>query len=132
MHRSTLCGGTIISKNVILTAAHCVPQLPNVEIISMTATIGNSNPDAADAKTINVHSVLLHPKHKIIPIKDRVFILNDLALVRLEKDLNFNNNAIQPINLPVENYSDADLLDRNKTKLLVVGWGRQQKLSMLI
>ena len=123
---SASCGGTIISKNLILTAAHCVSDS---EIISATVTIGNSNPQVGE--TININAIKIHPKHKRIVITNEFqFLLHDLAILRLAQDLNFDNVTIQPINLPQENYSDDDLLDRNKTKLSVIGWGKQQKLGM--
>ena len=43
--------------------------------------------------------------------------------MKLSNDLDFTDDTIDYIGLPTQNYTDADLLDINETKLMVAGWG---------
>ena len=54
------CGGSIISKNVIMTAAHCV----NRDKENKTSVlVGNSNLLSHQIRRIKVKSILIHPNY---------------------------------------------------------------------
>ena len=157
--KSSICGGTIISKNLVLTTVHCVKvpeetvsenchvhwsvreqcRKKHSQIHSITATMGDSNMESNKTKVVAVDSVLIHPRyHKaifqyIVRIgnfkKDFVLRYNDIALLRLKEDLDFTDDSIQPIGLPSQTYTYNVLLDTNVTRLMVAGWGKQLKLG---
>ena len=113
------CTGAIISKSVILTAAHCVKLDPwwwptkLVNPSNVFVTFGHS--DLGNAKNMSVKSILIHPNYNYY--RD-----NDLALLKLSNDLEFND-AIQPISLPSPNYTKYDLLFE---ELIFAGYGSEE------
>ena len=139
------CGGSIISKNLIVTAAHCVENATKIIVI-----LGNSNSSSELALIASVKTILNHPAYDSSSFQvnglSNTIDLYDISLLRLSADLNFNE-AIQPISLP-----KADLVGnvrqtlkpeyRFEKKLLinvsfhmtdskfwVAGWGRSMDFS---
>lgn len=105
------CGGTIISEQYILTAAHCVINVQESElkivrvgIIKLPASLKRPDPSL----DLNVKNVTVHPDYKW---KEK---LNDIALVKLEKKLTWTD-SIKPACL----YTKTD----EPTPLMVTGWG---------
>ena len=100
--QSSSCTGSIISKNVILTAAHCVER-GSSNPTNIHVKFGNS--DLGNAMNMAVKSIVKHPNlyGNLYEFKtDR-----DLALLKLSNDLEFND-AVQPISLPSTSYSNYD------------------------
>ena len=127
-NKGSLCTYVLISDRFALTAAHCVENPGSIRDI--TVTMGHSNWGSNQTVKYKVKYVLIHPKFQHTVFSDSIDPYeNDIALLRLSSDLNFTE-AIQPIGLPTETYSDDVLLDTNKTKLLVAGWGKKVKLGM--
>ena len=131
------CTGSIITKNVILTAAHCAEHLEKTNpLLSYSeVTIGHSNYSSEFAIKIGVKSILKHPNYIHVEEsftdfeeyvkydKERNFTHdNDIALWKLSKDLEFNDK-VQPIALPSAIHSDTFLTE---TDLLFAGWGKAE------
>nr|XP_016936780.2 serine protease SP24D-like [Drosophila suzukii] len=107
------CGGSILTRNFILTAAHCVSDEDENHVIT---------PVAADRFTIRAGSNdrfsggVLHQVAEVIIHEGYGNFLNDVALLRLESPLIFSS-SIQPIDLPsVDTPADVDVI--------ISGWGR--------
>lgn len=99
------CGGTIISKNYIITAGHCIKQrIPSNVLVAL----GSNYLDTPRA-VYPAAAFIQHPNYKKS--------VNDIGLIRVLQDIEFNE-LIQPIALPI--------VDRNYDgySLLVTGWGR--------
>ncbi len=103
------CGGSLINKNTVITAAHCVR---NLDPKTLSVVLGlhrlheNKN---QNTQTIKVSKFVLHP------FFSRFTWTNDIAILHLEHSAQFNEH-VQPILLP----------ERDSTpngEVFVAGWG---------
>ena len=100
--KSGKCGGTIITKNLVMTAAHCVFNSAKELNKDISVLMGHSDISSTLIKKEKVQSILVHPQHHIKKY------YNDVALLRLSKDLEFDN-TIQSIALSNDDIT-GDLL----------------------
>lgn len=133
------CGGTVINKNSILTAAHCISQSNQPLAPSrVSVSLGRLNLDvdegsAQSFEVIVVFSLLYtstlfdeltylqqvaeifqHPRY------NEIDLVNDIAIIRLSIDAMFNN-YVQPVCLWHSNRTElSEVVGREGT---VVGWG---------
>ena len=112
-YASVFCGGSIYNKSTIITAAHCcVPvdkgevQLEDMRIIAGKIDID----DIVNGQELSIKSYLIHPDYN-----GAVSQHNDICLLTLESDLEFNDN-VKAIAL------NSGTLDAC-TKCIVSGWG---------
>lgn len=79
------CGGTILSKDTILTAGHCVEERQPADI---TILVGSSDPNGGEVH--NVSKIISHPKHEVDHLD------YDAAILKLTTPLTFGP-TVQPI-----------------------------------
>lgn len=112
-----ICGGSIISNEWIITAAHCTKGEFNEPIPAsqMTVTVGANNPrNSSQGKDYFVSEVIVNENF------DTRTLNNDIALLRLTESIDFPNAV--PIKLISEKDVDAGATDPGVIAL-VTGYG---------
>jgi len=107
MDFSYFCGGSVISDEWIMTAAHCVKGFSFFSI-TLGAHYSNSGGITADSEEELYND--LYDEHDLS---------NDIALIRVPK-ITFNDK-IQPVCLPSNSEVGTDFVG---TKMTVSGWGK--------
>ncbi|CAF3541616.1 unnamed protein product [Rotaria sordida] len=121
------CSGSILNNYFILTAAHCIEKIAPLYI---TIKAGIHYPIDENATIHIVDRIYLHPKYK----GHTDGYVNDIALLKLNKPLNFNDNLyVTPTCIPTINASrNISQYPKNGTRLTVIGWNsiRQGKVDI--
>ncbi|CAG0878653.1 unnamed protein product [Darwinula stevensoni] len=130
------CGGAVINKRYVITAAHCVSPGIIDEYKLAYARLGehklSTDPDCKGPRrqvcqppaiNVEVEEIIYHPNFIQDTRKGSKF---DIALLRLAKDIDLETNSIAPICLPFDKEivaPDGDLSFDNETGW-VTGWGK--------
>lgn len=101
---STICTATFIANGVLLTAAHCVPKLPQALRIIFDQELTQESP------SLFAQKIVVHPLYN----KERYEDMHDLALVFIEETpASFRSMVIS---------ADFGLLQK-KTRVIAAGFG---------
>ncbi|XP_054918205.1 trypsin-7-like [Dermacentor andersoni] len=106
--RGASCGGSIITRNLILTAAHC---LFNKGAFALKVMVVYNSHLHLNGKALLAEKMMLHPK-----FVNELEIQHDVALLKLPVDLEFNRQ-VKPVCLMTEK------MDLAGKTLVVAGWG---------
>ena len=104
------CSGTILSRNLVITAAHCLED--GVVIVPEFVRVGVTRIDQTRAQDRRIKEVRNHPERNN---KDWYY---DVAILVLEKELTFNAR-VSSLCLPEKTYTHPG----EGVTILVQGWG---------
>lgn len=113
--KSILCGGAIIEKNLVATAAHCVEGLRTHDVLIKGGEwkLG-SNEEPKPFQTVRVRKITMHPAYQPTNLE------SDIALLHLENDLKFDKH-IGPICI-----DESELEPTGSDEECVTsGWGKE-------
>ncbi|XP_065295410.1 chymotrypsin-1-like [Dermacentor albipictus] len=105
------CAGSIITRNLILTAAHC---LFHNGAFALKAMVVYKSHLFQNGKAFEAEKMMVHPKYV-----NKYEMVYDIALLKLAVDLKFNR-LVKPVCLPT---AKMDLAGKT---LVVAGWGRTE------
>ncbi|XP_035709361.1 transmembrane protease serine 9 isoform X2 [Folsomia candida] len=121
------CGGTLINKRTVLTAAHCITRITTATTLR-AITVGNidrrqlfecdnDNTTCTNSTQFGIEETIVHELYAEGNVR------NDIGMIRLKQDVIFNDFA-RPICLP---YTENIFKKFKDGKLTVIGWGTQNK-----
>ena len=115
------CGGSVIERNLVLTAAHCMKFW---QVRPMRIIFGTSYPtlDGPDRTERNIANFSTHPLYNTE--KGKAYY--DVAVVVLDEELDFSDR-IRKVRLPTE--AKVDGSHRNGHSATLTGWGEYEPKS---
>ena len=119
LNPQNICGGTIYSETVIVTAAHCCKIFEDTpynttwfEVIAGELIFSE---DSGLEQRSKIYSYLIHPDYSINPAT------NDICLLYLENGLDFSGNDVGYIEAALSDPEPGTLCDISGWGLLEVG-----------
>ena len=106
-YRSQFCGASLIDRDTVLTAAHCVKG--NVAS-NLRATVGRTYLDSTQGQVRNILRINIHPSYNASTQA------NDVAVLKLSSAV----TGIAPVRLPATTDNSFETTGRSLT---VAGWG---------
>lgn len=114
-YRRHYCGGTLIDRNSVLTAAHCVE---GVTATQLRVIVGRTKLDSSQGQQRRVANIAMHPRYTSSLLSFRF----DAAVLQLGSKV----DNIRPAHIP---RSSSNNLEKPGRLLTIAGWGNTIKQS---
>lgn len=109
------CGGSVIDREFVLTAAHCVSPIDGIPlVVYVVAGQHDLSEQEPQEQEREVDRAIIHPSYKW-------WLTSDIALLKLKSPLDFNDK-LRPVCLPEVGEELAE-----GTNVTVTGWGRDHR-----
>lgn len=113
----SICTGTLIAENIVLTAAHCIPRSANSQILVLSASnLENENEVRGVRRAVKT---VIHPGYNPEKYKN----MNDIALVHFEGDP-IAGTSISPLMSSSEGASF-----KRRSDILIAGFGESKTVK---
>ncbi|KAI1296728.1 Proclotting enzyme [Halotydeus destructor] len=110
---SLICGGTIIHRRFILTAAHCIRDRGPQDFYVL---VGAHN-SKTDGRFVGVVKVMSHENYR------QESRYNDITIMKLSRNVSYGS-TVKPACLPTKEMDEPTYVGRRAT---VTGWGTEDK-----
>ncbi|CAO1364158.1 unnamed protein product [Diamesa serratosioi] len=115
--KQSLCGGSIIGKNHILTAAHCIENIYKIDVLAGIHNVFEDKP--IYHAEVYERDFLMHFAYNSGTLE------NDIALIYLQKPIPLSN-FMNPVALPTHNQAMNQFTG---TVITIAGWGKYSDSS---
>lgn len=112
--QESFCGGSLVSTNFVLTAAHCLDSSTRATVLLGAHDVSLSSENTRAIQLIMARNFRIHENYNTTQYQ------NDIALLQLNTPVT-TTNAIQILSLPRFSQADTTFVNSRAT---VAGWGR--------
>ena len=110
-----ICGGSLISSTIIITAAHCLSAIRTLSTLSVN--VGSKYLSVIRQKR-SVAKIYVHKNY------DPATFVNDIAIMQLATPVDMNDRSIAVICLPTSTAATANVeYPRADISVVAIGWG---------
>ena len=111
-----VCAASILSKNILMTAAHCIRSHESKRKVLLGQSVLDSETFDSTRQLLNIAKVEQHPEY------DNETAYFDIGLIFTSEEIEYND-AVQPICLPTTPSQNLDDLHGNLA--ILAGWGQE-------
>ena len=116
-HGDHICGGSILSLNYVLTAAHCIENMVLTPVF-LSIVVGADLLTGFEGQRIPLSNIIIHPDYNGRTKE------NDIAVLQLNRSIDFNDMNVARICLPRVSTSEQSRYPIVQKPVVAIGWGR--------